>query len=474
MGVRLSIEELAQDEIYDLLLQLPSLDPRGLCAKSLHRALVNRPDDGSGTDTPTKLKFLREGSLWGEVGSIGGYHRVSRLYYVGTNVVPQVIARKVPRLELDKKQGGPKVQRMFGVQSLDPGKWKVEVTSSALNEASDRFNQELEHLKPYIYAVRLFSDTSPTGLQKLKNLHFHLCTRVEGIAAVDGSSEIFSLEEHSELVMNNTDVFILTQAGAHEPPLQDVVLMDAIGEVFAEVLGVGRGSDFARLMSAPPPQRVPLLARVLGGSVAEAETFLKQAQEKLDTSIAAVPPSPFEPWVAAPASSPSNGTNGPVRPPDTPPASPPDPAVGSRPSGPIQGVSVVQQEHTPAPPPRRIKFRVQVTPTTSAPPKPQTRITDAARCQEVILHFEEAMGRFPLPVSQLQGERAYGCDVLSFEAAALRDQFKAQTKNPEAALVSRFIEVKGKSSENSTIELRGNELHAAERVWTEVPSVPCL
>lgn len=466
VGVRLSIEEVSQDEIYDLLLKLPVLDPEGHCAKSLHRALMSRPVDAARGDSPAKSDFVRDGKLWGVMGTNGGYFPVSRLYYIGTNVVPQVIVRKIPRLELDKKQGSTKVERVFGVQSLDSNRWKVAVDSFSLTNVSDQFAGDIERLKPYIYAVRLYSDTSPTGLQKLKSLQFCLCNRADGSATVDGASEGFSLEEHGEIVLDNDIVFLFTNIPLHEAPLQDVVLVDAISEVFAEFLGVERGSDFARLASAPPSQRLALLARVLGATVAEAGDLLQQAQEKLETPMEEVAANPFAPWVAPPVSNnssfPINGADSPHSTSGTLPIFPTGPVDGEQRNGPIMSVTVEQEEHIPTPPSRTIQLRVQVTPATSAAPRPQTRVTNAARCQEVILHFEKARGRHPLPVSQLQGERAYGCDVLSFESAQLCQKFVQEQESPNIDLVARFIEVKGKSNESSTIELRGNELRAAE------------
>lgn len=80
----------------------------------------------------------------------------------------------------------------------------------------------------------------------------------------------------------------------------------------------------------------------------------------------------------------------------------------------------------------------------------------------MIIRFEEAEGRYPLAVSQFQGELAYGCDILSFASAQLCQQFRQEEGTPNIGLVQRFIEVKGKSSEDSTIELRGNELRSAQ------------
>ena len=70
--------------------------------------------------------------------------------------------------------------------------------------------------------------------------------------------------------------------------------------------------------------------------------------------------------------------------------------------------------------------------------------------------------RFPLRVSAVTGWQAPGVNVISFNTSEDRTDFlAAETKDD--ALVARFIEVKGTSSGNARIDLRGNELTAAQR-----------
>ena len=60
------------------------------------------------------------------------------------------------------------------------------------------------------------------------------------------------------------------------------------------------------------------------------------------------------------------------------------------------------------------------------------------------------------------GAEGPGCDILSFLSQDAREAF-LQGLNLELDMVARFIEVKGRGSAGATIELKGNELAAADR-----------
>ena len=80
------------------------------------------------------------------------------------------------------------------------------------------------------------------------------------------------------------------------------------------------------------------------------------------------------------------------------------------------------------------------------------------------MEFEEACDppRWPLAVGQIMGAEGPGCDILSFLSREAREAFR-QGVNRELDAVARFIEVKGRGSAGATIELKGNELAAADR-----------
>jgi hypothetical protein len=122
-------------------------------------------------------------------------------------------------------------------------------------------------------------------------------------------------------------------------------------------------------------------------------------------------------------------------------------------------------EHTPAPPPAR---RSLVTRTFEGK-RPGVsmgrlvRIVDPLVCERRVLQFEELEGRTTRMVSHFVGFAGPRCDILSFNSVTDLEAFTSPTPSGvrDLSLVARFIEVKGRSSENLPISLKGNELNAA-------------
>ena len=460
IGIKRTFDDFPLSELYRLLLELPSIDPKGATAKSLYRAVISRPDTEIEQASPSKRRFEVEGKLWGTMDRGAGYFPVTKLYYLGTAMVPAIVQEKIPLLDLDKKQGAQKVKRVFGVNPLEGGSWTIQVTLATSHPNGQQVSDHMQDLKPFVYAFRLSSDSAATRLSRLKSLSVCVATEVEGVATIGEVTYPFQLQAKGDIVNEGETFYLATGETLHDA-LNDSVLMNALGEIFAETLGVERGSDFAMLCMAQPGQRKPLLARLLGVSDTEAESLLSQACSKLDSTLADEVSSPsFSPWTAAPTK-------------DITPIAKPEVAQESNgqtigesnpiPSHRVESIILERQEHFPLGPARKIDFRVQATPASVVVPHHTARVTDAKRCQDVIEHVELELGRFALPVSQLQGTRAYGCDFVSFRSMEARDEFQSQRENPDVNLVDRFIEVKGKNSDNSTIELRGNELVAAKR-----------
>jgi hypothetical protein len=91
------------------------------------------------------------------------------------------------------------------------------------------------------------------------------------------------------------------------------------------------------------------------------------------------------------------------------------------------------------------------------------RVTDGTFCEYKAIEFEkcDVPPRFPVRVGNITGFQAPGVDVLSFATEQDREQFIAGDRRE--ALVARFIEVKGRSSEGAKIDLRDNEVKAARK-----------
>ena len=133
-------------------------------------------------------------------------------------------------------------------------------------------------------------------------------------------------------------------------------------------------------------------------------------------------------------------------------------------------VTATETPHRPKPRSNRIRLRVR---RKTGRKRPQgvaahRRITDEERSESLCEAFERSRGqdRFPVRVGHIQGYSGPRCDILSFQC---EDEFVKFRDTGDIGLVQRFVEVKGRSAEDARIDLRGNELDAAqchgERYW---------
>lgn len=82
-------------------------------------------------------------------------------------------------------------------------------------------------------------------------------------------------------------------------------------------------------------------------------------------------------------------------------------------------------------------------------------VAKGKRAEDIVMAYEEFVGRFPKYVGNQQGTSAYGCDIISFETSQELEDF---LNNSDRSLVSRFIEVKSsvvtftKNEKNSAME----------------------
>jgi len=154
----------------------------------------------------------------------------------------------------------------------------------------------------------------------------------------------------------------------------------------------------------------------------------------------------------------------PVRPvPTEIPSRPPAPTTETQEPPVTDQLQIKEEKHVVSPPPKEQKLRVK---NVTSPPQEiavTRRVTDGDFCERKAMEFEEAdtPRRFPLMVSQIVGSEGAGCDIFSFPTEEAREAFRVGPTRDMASVV-RFIEVKGRRDAAAVIELKGNELSAAE------------
>jgi hypothetical protein len=466
IGVAKGLESLTWDRFYQILLDLPAWDPSGRRARTAYRLLLARPDEGDSPRGAVRDEFLRSGMMYGIQDGVAGYFQVNALRYQDSANLPAVLTAGLPLLALDKRRGASKVARVFGVKPVDASA-KVSIKRVVLDLRQPDFANEIDQLKPFVYALYVDRDASQRHLRAVRGISFSLVTALEGEADRDGTLSSFELKDPEDLVVVDRDAYVVAPENLGSPLLGDEVLADITADVFGTVLGMESNGPIAQLASCDPDRREALLRRLLGESCTD---LLTQAREKLGIE-------PVEmPWLIAPGLSTSPAQR-PTEPAQAQPSGPigdtaGPPASGTPSNPPPSGSSIrdVQVRRVPIvllPAPRRRKLVVRPSGKPTERGRISTSAVDSDRCEELVYAFErdESQGRHPVRVGHLQGDQGVGCDIVSFGCEEDAESFKAALNQGliQVDRVVRFIEVKGRSAEHGVVILEGNELRAAGR-----------
>jgi len=452
VGVSSDIHDLSWETFYQILLELPTIDLEGKNARSLYRVLVGRDDQGVSEGSKMKDKFFQDGKMFGKLGEKLSYFPVSDLYYIDNFALLSHIESFFPLLELDKRRGGGKVQRLFNVKAMTAEEigTRLKVKRYELHPGSDALRHDIERMKPFIYTLRFDDDADRSELSPLKKLEIKLCKSVTAELRLDGSIEQIVLNQGESLREGNTIYLVAEPIEYDKSFLSDPIIADAVGEIVSSILRVDLSSDIARLISCRVRQRRALLDRILGGDgedkLIESGKLLASPLEEID-ELPYTPPPPTE---TSPSPVPSPSTDKPqqVGSSDTGPESP---------SSTVRPVTLTQKEFTLTKGGSKTRIRI----IRSKNPKPHERrvLINPDRAENLAIEFEKAQGRYPLKVSDIKGFQGYGCDILSFKNDSDLDCF---SKSPDLSLIARFIEVKGSGLARGSVTLKGNELKTAQ------------
>jgi hypothetical protein len=451
IGVVTDLDELPWDSFYEVLLELPKLDPEGNKAKALYRILVGRSDVDISPCGEKYEEFMKKGKMLGRVKGELVYLPISKLFYLENITLPSNIAEQFPLLELDKRRGASKIKKLFGVEPLTRDKIQIEITHFEEHPASQSFQSEVDRLKPYIYALRVEEDTNRANLSALKRLKVELCKSVSVAVCVSGERREIDLSEGHAINIDTVAYLVSEPSDYSRSFLDDEIIADALGEIISNILRVDVNNEIARLASCSSSKRDLLLDRIVGGSgkerMGKSKELLKASGDKEEKEDQFSRPSPWTP--------PPKGDEKEL--PEEEPEE--DLTKGETKPDDIGSVST-RDLGTPVPLPKKkiVARRIQGNPKGSRTPHFKKRV-NPDRAENLALRFEESQGRYPVKVSHIRGLQAYGCDIVSFKSEEALASFK-EKDNPDS--VERFIEVKGSTSEKGSVILAGNELSSAQ------------
>ncbi|HEX7071387.1 MAG TPA: DUF3883 domain-containing protein [Rhodothermales bacterium] len=459
-GVRPTPADFSWDECYELLLQLPELDPKGNAAGKLYGLILEkagRPERGIG---PVQ-RFHEDGLLWSVHGEVARYRPRAEVYYFASRMVPSTICEAVPIISLPPTYSASRVAERLGVKAVGPDDLDVSIEHHDPLPQAERFARDVEELKFFVAAYRFSANSESPGLARLRDLEVILCATVSGTATIGETTVPIVLEADGAFVLDDTRAYVLYRKPLPDRAFDVPELAASVAELFAAVLGVQEQTTYELLAMYAPARRAEVLSRLIGRDVepvlAEMRERLPELQRPIPRQRRPAPPPPeahsteqLDPGATRTEGEPSTGT------PRRPTVDPPD------------GVTVVPREiplYLPQPERGRpIEFRIKATPGAVFHPARDGYWTADARLGETIAQqFEEAQGRSVLVVAHLQGEETLHCDLLSFRNEDDRAEFQ---RTLDHDLIERLIEVKSSTNERGEVVL-GDKVATTAREYAE-------
>jgi len=449
-GVTQSLEELSWGAFYDILFELSEIDPNGGVAARLYSLVASKKGDPDGKQYD---RFRECGDMLGKYEGEIGYFPVDELRLPESDSLPETIVDKFPILQINKKSRNPKVEKLFGVKTLSIRDIEITPTESHTHNRSSEFQREIERLKPYILALRMGTTQESKARSKIRNLEFKLCEAFRATASVDGENIEIELQPGKFLIINST-VYVVPKPFNTSRTLDDENLANLTGEIFSTALDTNVRYETYILSMAP--NRDKTLSILSGEDVSILQKARKRLDVEGDDKLSFKPPE-----IESSESKPSDDSSS-----NDPSSDNDHDETGSssedtdkdREKIDIGEIRVGKGEYEVENKRKISVRRLEGTPSKSSRQR-SSRVADGSRAEKICMRFEYEEGRVPVDVSHIQGSESYGCDIISFNTEARKEQFLEQY---DAELIDRYIEVKARTSDKGSILLKGNQLDAAK------------
>jgi hypothetical protein len=455
-GVLPGFSQIDPEQLYELLESLPTRDPKGLVAKSVYNAVLKHFERADLRDSAARERFGRAGKILARSPEGDKYLPIEQVRHIDSEDIPAALRRRINVAALPKRSGSQKVEALFGVRSVERSQIIRRITHYQLVSDASVVDDEIQRLKPLFLYIRSSQSRRARESTEFAELTVLVCSLIEGEVEFQGHKEHLELGTWDWILDDESHTAYVLSDPSESDLLKSALLADVVGQIFAAVFRIERGDDFARLFTCQRKDRLKILKRLVGEddvpAMEELERLYYDSAEQGGESEVNFPddaldqPPPSKKDVTQPEVPEEQGTEAnPSQDDDQPPQ------IDSIP-------------HTPSGPRARVECRVsRQGPTGPRKRTESRRVTDGLFCEYKAIEFEEhdTPPRFPVRVGNITGWAAPGVDVLSFASAADRATFLAGDHSE--ARIARFIEVKGRSSEGATIDLRDNELEAARK-----------
>lgn len=450
-----SLSDLTEARVFTLLRMLPERSPSEVAVRALYTQVLSLDPFDPDKAPNERSDFLKHGRVQTHKARRREWVSPSEALYADQTGFPAAARETLALIDLPARRSTGNVLQRFGVAALSQTRFKLAI-SRLVEETgfiAAALRADLAAARPFIRALRLADSNTTPRLRRFEQLTLKVASSAE-ISVTVGDQQIPGMLDAWSHVLNDQTLIVSIDVRQDLPQIT-ALAHEAIADGIAQFFDLQSGADFAKLLSARNDGLRRMLLRRMLANLSDTE---------IDALLQNIP-APDEPYIPV-MIDPEVLARGPVPLPiGEPGASPPASAVApphdlSRPNNPN---AVLAKPIAPGPTaqpwtaahrtPVALRIARATTPLGTSTHVDPHRPADAEEWTKL---FEISQGRFPLPVSHLQGRDSFGCDWLSFASETHLATFLKEPSRLE--LIARFIETK-----SGAIELSDTQSRAAER-----------
>ncbi|SDR40087.1 DUF3883 domain-containing protein [Pseudovibrio sp. Tun.PSC04-5.I4] len=460
-GVVRNLDDLPEQQIYHLLLSLPSLNVKPEVAGRLYLQILERDSFDPKLGGQERDKFITEGFLPIQNSGQRSWCERQGVYYAHRNDLPASARTHLRLIDLPSRRNAKHVEARFGVPTLS--KDELNLRLCLINKVSSVLSEEIvsryNRAKPYILAFRSIGLSYTAIHQRFKSTTLTVARKVEIEFSINAETIKEQLEPWQHSLDKEQIVITIDDTGSQDEIISQS--LRAISDGIAEIFELQNGAAFFPYLMASSEKLLlsQLKHDLTSFSEEELVSLIKGTDRAFESPYA--PDVDAETLASGPAPGSSHQSNdvdptyhqankspeGKVEADNDPRASGPDVKLAVQPRDMPPSTSPTTNEK----PKRTLRVARPTGPIGSPKNSDNYRTADAEHWTKA---FEIEEGRWPLTVAHLQGNRSFGCDFLSFDTEEKRATFK---ENPDQIdLINRFIETK-----SGSIKFTDNEWAAA-------------